>query len=459
MNDLITILYNSLSNDLSLILMTTPSGNKVLQKTHPNLINVLYRIDVKEVNANEMIDIISNLKENIQNEYSITIDDEFIQELIRLCDNYIHWEKFPGKAFKVLFNILNLKKSSSQKLTVEDVYNYFKDLTGLPREIISKNLKLSLNDIKNFFDKSIFGQDEAVNSIIHTILKFKTGLTNENKPISSFLFVGLSGIGKTEIAKTLAKYLFGSQDKLFIYPMAQYRDYDGFLKLFGTGENISETISGYGKLLNDVRTTPFSVILFDEIDQADRNVINALYQILDEGVNIENNGDVVSFKSTIIIMTTNLGMANFFSKNIGFNIELKEEVKLTEDVKNKIIEDLENYFGEPFLNRISKIVIFKPLTKDILNKIVIKNINNLNEHLPGLKNRNIKIEVSDDIIDLIIKYGYSEKYGARKVQKIIDEIIIEPLSEFLSQNPELKDAKINFYIDNEKINYSISSLL
>lgn len=453
-NDILNILNNSLLPNIRFISTTTPEGYKILQKTHPQFINNMIKIEIPPTSPESTQAILFELKSDLENKNNIKIENDVLIEVVRLSNIFIHWENFPGKAFKILSRLISLRKDSI--ITKELLYEYFMDSTGLPEFIIKNDLPLKKEDIKKYFEGIVFGQNEAIDEITNTILKFRTQLIRKSKPIASFLFVGTSGVGKTELAKALSKFLFNSEKKVFIYPMAQYVDQNGYRKLFGTlGGDIYELVSGEGKLINDVRSTPFSVILLDEIDQADKNVINALYQILDEGRFIENNGDVVSFKSTITIMTTNLGMDKFFSKNIGFKSNNKNNADNSiEDIKRAIIQDLENIFKSPFLGRIDKIIIFKTLNKEILSRIINKTINKLTEELYGLKERNIKIDLDENIIDLLIDKGYNLKYGARNIEKVVDNYIITPLANILSENPNLKDKVFHFTIQNREIKYS-----
>ena len=362
-NDLINILNNSLLPDTRLICSVTPEGLKMLEGTHPEFTSGFVKVEVPPTTSEETYRILKNLKEEFQKRKGIAnIQNTMLSELVKLASFFYRSREFPGKAFEILLQVLDDNEGKT-KITTKELYKYLMKETGLPDFFIIKNKPVRVEEIKSYFNEFIFGQDEAIDEVIPAILKFKSRLTEPNKPASSMLFIGPSGVGKTELAKVLAGYLFGSEEKLFIYPMSQYKDADGFRKLLGSPTSqTSELLYGTGKLKKDVKSSPFSVILLDEIDQANRDVINGLYQILDEGKSVENNGDITSFISSIIIMSTNVGMEEFFSEGLGFT---HQNGLRKENLRSKIVSRLEAIFGEAFLNRIEKIIIFNPIDKVI----------------------------------------------------------------------------------------------
>ena len=453
-NDMINILNNSLSPDSKIIASTTPYGLKTLQKIHPQFVNKFLIVNVYPTDVEQTKNILHEIKNNIESKYNVHIKDEVLDELVRLADIFYHWRKLPGKAFEILLKLISLRQNDN--LTLDDLYKFIENDVGLADFILREDCSINENDIRNYFKQFIFDQNEAIDEITSVILRFKTGLTLPDKPVASFLFAGPSGVGKTEIAKLLACYLFKSREKLLIYPMSQYKGEMGFRLLFGrTGVSINEVIQGEAKLIKDVKTSPFSVILFDEIDQASREIFHGLYQILDEGKYIENNGEITSFKSTIIIMTTNIGMDKFFQKKVGFKetdaFLSKEHIGISED----ILRELENYFGTPFLNRINKIIIFKPLSKMAVKKIILKLLEELSQLLPGLKNRELKICLDENLIELIADEGYSEKFGARNIHKTLEKYLINPIASYLANEPQLYKKTFYFYLSEGHVKFEL----
>jgi len=455
-NDMINILNNSLLPDSKIIAATTPYGLKTLQKIHPQFVNKFLIVNVSPTDVEQTKKILHGIKTSIESRNKISIEDGVLDELVRLADTFYHWRRLPGKAFEILLKLISIRQNDV--LTLNDLYKFIQEDVGLSEFILREDYRLNENDIKNYFKQFIFDQDEAIDEITNIILRFKTRLISPDKPVASFLFAGPSGVGKTELAKILASYLFNSKEKLLIYPMSQYKGEIGFRLLFGrTGVSINELIQGEAKLIKDVKTSPFSVILFDEIDQASREIFNGLYQILDEGRYIENNGDITSFKSTIIIMTTNIGMEKFCQKKVGFKEADSSFPKEHASIHDDIIRELENYFGTPFLNRVNKIIIFRPLSKTTVKKIVLKSLEDLTQSLPGLKNRELKIKLDDNLVDLIAEEGYSEKYGARNVHKILENYIIKPIASYLANEPQLNKISFYFYISENEIKFNLVS--
>jgi ATP-dependent Clp protease ATP-binding subunit ClpA len=440
-NDMINIINNSFLPGTRMICSTTPEGLKMIEGVHPEFANKFIKIEVPPTTKEETIEILKSIKLEIQNTYNIIIEDNMLKELVQLTDRFYRSREFPGKAFEMLSRIIN-ENLGKERITIEDLYKHVLRDTGLPNFIIHKSESIDEEKIKNYFNSFIFGQEEAVHEIVLNILKFKTRLNRPDKPVGSFLFVGPSGVGKTELAKVLAKFLFGSEDKLHMYPMSQYNGTDGFKKLLGSpSPEPRDLLYGTGKVLKDVRSSLFSVILFDEIDQASKDVLNGLYQILDEGKIVENNGDITSFVSTIIIMSTNIGMEEFFSKSIGFDSQ-PESKKLI--IRNKVRAKLESVFGEPFLNRVGKIIIFNPLDKNIVKKIVLKIVEDFTKKLPGLVERNLRIELENNVVDFLSDVGYSEKYGARNMYRVIDEYCLNEITTFLASNPQTNNKIFHF---------------
>lgn len=439
--DMIQIINDSIVPTMKIICSTTPEGLKMLEGVHPDFVNKFLKVEISPPTTKEMINILRETKTEIKKIYRIKIDNKFIKELVSMAERFYHTKEFPGKAFDLLFKVAD-ENIEKKELKVSDLYRTIAKDSGLPSFIINKNETIQESEIENYFKNFIFNQDEAIHEIALNIIKFKSGLVRPDRPVGSFLFVGTSGVGKTELAKILAKFLFGSEEKLFTYPMSQYLGIEGFNKLLGTpNSEIKDKLYGTGKLIKDVRSSSFSVLLFDEIDQASKQIINGLYQILDEGRIILNNGDVVSFVNSIIIMSTNVGMEELINSGIGFDAESKQKMTIA---KNKVINKLETIFGEPFLNRIDKIIVFNPLDKEAVKKIVLKNIQDLSKKLPGIYERKITINLDEDVVEFLSEVGYSKKYGARMMRRVVEEYCLGPIAEFIARYPKTKNKVFNF---------------
>ena len=266
--------------------------------------------------------------------------------------------------------------------------------------------------LENVLHKRVIGQDEAINSVADAIRRNRAGLSDENKPLGSFLFIGPTGVGKTELAKTLADFLFNDEKSLTRIDMSEYMEKFSVSRLIGAPPGYVGYDEG-GQLTEAVRRRPYSVILFDEIEKAHPDVFNVLLQVLDDGRLTDGQGRVIDFKNSIIIMTSNLGS------------DLILETKDMSSIKEKINELLKISFRPEFLNRIDEIITFTRLDKKYINAIVRNQIEKLAERL---KDRRINLEVSNEAIEFISDVGYDAQFGARPLKRAIQNYIENTLA-------------------------------
>ncbi|MCR5430818.1 MAG: AAA family ATPase, partial [Eubacterium sp.] len=266
--------------------------------------------------------------------------------------------------------------------------------------------------------KRVIGQDEAVTKISEAILRSKAGVEDPNKPIGSFMFLGPTGVGKTELAKSLAQNLFDDESNIVRIDMSEYMEKFSVSRLIGAPPGYVGYDEG-GQLTEAVRRKPYSVVLFDEIEKAHPDVFNVLLQVLDDGRITDSQGRTVNFKNTILIMTSNIG-SQYLLEGIDDDGNIKEEAEKT------VMDDLKNHFRPEFLNRLDEIIMFKPLTKENIAGIVDLVIDELNVRL---KEKELKVELTDKAKDFVIERGYDPVYGAR------------PLKRFIQKNVETLAAK------------------
>ena len=282
--------------------------------------------------------------------------------------------------------------------------------------------------------KRVIGQDEAVSAVAKAIKRSRMGLKDPNKPIGSFLFLGPTGVGKTELSKTLAENLFGSEDSLIRIDMSEFMESHSVAKLIGSPPGYV----GYdeaGQLTEKIRRKPYSVILFDEIEKAHPDVMNMLLQVLDDGRLTDSQGRTVNFKNTVIIMTSNIGAKHITDrKTLGSVNQEDNEEKEYEGIKKNVMEELKKEFKPEFLNRIDEIIVFHKLEdkeiRQIIN-IMLKNVAKL------LEKQGIKLEVDEKAKDLIAKKGTDKSYGARPLKRAIQTMVEDKIAE------AMLDGKIN----------------
>jgi ATP-dependent Clp protease ATP-binding subunit ClpB len=324
--------------------------------------------------------------------------------------------------------IKNLKTHLiKQEVDQDDIATVLARWIKIPAEKLKESETEKLLNMQKILDKQVIGQDEAVEKITHAIQMHRTGLTDPNRPIGSFLFLGPTGVGKTEAARTLADFLFNDPHKMIRIDMSEYMEKHAVARLIGAPPGYIGYEEG-GQLTEQVRRHPYSVILFDEIEKAHSDVFNILLQILDDGRLTDSQGRTVSFKNTIIIMTSNIGSSLILEANA-----------LTDEVKKQIEGLLHKTFRPEFLNRIDAIVYFKKLSEADVQKIAHLQIALLKNRLAE---RNVKLHISDGAIKRIAELGYSPEFGARPLKRAIQNHITVPISQFLLQHPETQDIHV-----------------
>ena len=319
------------------------------------------------------------------------------------------------------------KQTASPTIGSNEIADIVSGWTGVPVVKLTEQESEKLLHLEENLHKRIIGQDEAVSAVSKAIRRARAGLNEPNKPIGSFIFVGPTGVGKTDLAKALAEAMFGDERLMIRLDMSEFMEKHSISKLIGAPPGyIGYDDNSGGQLSERVRRKPYSVVLFDEVEKAHPDVFNMLLQILDDGRLTDSKGRVVNFKNTIIIMTSNVGASQIKKmSNFGFSSSTEEEGGY-ENMKENINEALREQFKPEFLNRIDDIIIFRKLTKDEAGKICYKIIEGLSARL---SDRNIKLVISDEAMDKILDEGYSEVFGARPLKRTIQKRIEDRLSD------------------------------
>lgn len=318
-------------------------------------------------------------------------------------------------------------KLLKEEVTSEDIATVLSRLTGIPVEKLQASETKKLLHLESILHERVVGQDEAITAVARAIVMHRAGISDPNRPIGSFLFLGPTGVGKTEVARTLADFLFDNPKRLIRIDMSEYMERHSVARLIGAPPGYVGYEEG-GQLTEAVRRHPYSVILFDEVEKAHPEVFNLFLQILDEGHLTDGQGRTVSFKNCIIIMTSNLGSEYML-----------ESPELTEQIKNSIEALLRKTFKPEFLNRIDAIVFFKPLSKQDVEQIAELQIRELKQRLAE---RNITISFDKEVTQLLAERGYQKEFGARPLKRALQEYITAPLSRFLLENPDASEVKI-----------------
>ena len=447
---------------------------------------------VKEPSIEESIEILNGLRERYERFHGVKITDEAITGAVNLSIKYINDRFLPDKAIdlideasarvklhlsksseikemennlksvkerkfqaireKKLFeadkmreeerNILNkLKSSLSQsndeipELTQNHIRKVVSLWTGIPVEKLVSDEKRKLVNMESELHRRIVGQEEAVKTVSRAIRRARSGLKNPNKPIGNFLFLGPTGVGKTELAKTLAEFLFGSENALIRFDMSEYMEKFAVSRLIGSPPGYVGYEEG-GQLTETVRRKPYSVILFDEIEKAHPDIFDLLLQIMDEGRLTDSQGHTVDFKNTVIILTSNFGTGLLKDKAMGFALGEKEAS--FEDKKRKLLASLKEIFKPEFLNRLDDIIVFSPLTlkemEEIVDIIMRKIERNVSES-------NITIKLTNPAKEYLARKGYDSNFGARPLNRLIEKEIEDPIALRILEG-ELKEGDV-----------------
>ncbi|MBO7491619.1 MAG: AAA family ATPase, partial [Bacteroidales bacterium] len=312
-----------------------------------------------------------------------------------------------------------------EKVGADDIAEVVARWTGIPVSKMMQSEKSKLLHLEEELHKRVVGQDEAIAAVSNAIRRSRAGLQDPKRPIGSFIFMGTTGVGKTELAKALAEYLFNTEDAIIRFDMSEFQEPHSVSRLIGSPPGYVGYDEG-GQLTEKVRRKPYSVILFDEIEKAHPDVFNVLLQVLDDGRLTDNKGRLADFKNTIIIMTSNLG-SNIIQENYSDRANLTDE-EVFDRTKAEVADLLKKSLKPEFLNRIDEVVMFQPLSKKEIKEIINLQISQLGDLL---SQRNIKVEFTRYAMDLLSNLGYDPLYGARPLKRVIQKYILNELSKII----------------------------
>ncbi len=338
------------------------------------------------------------------------------------------------------------------EVTAEDIAKVVSRWTGIPVAKMMEEESRKLLRIEEELSKRVVGQDEAIKAVAGAIRRARAGIAEEDRPLGSFIFLGPTGVGKTELARALAEFMFSDEKSLIRFDMSEYMEKHAVSRLIGSPPGYVGYEEG-GQLTEAVKHRPYSLILFDEIEKAHPEVFNILLQILDSGRLTDGRGRTVNFKNTIIIMTSNLG-GEYVKEmsSLGFEVNHKKEKEINQkrkqELKEKILQSLKEYFRPEFINRIDEIIVFNPLSlKDIL-KIVNLQFNKINKRL---ENKGIVLKLTDKAAEFIAKNGYDPEYGARPLKRYIEKYVLDVLADKLISKEIKEGSNVLVDVENDKI--------
>lgn len=465
------------------------------------------KIIVDPSTPEETIQILTQIKDKYEAYHKVLYSQEVIELCVRLADRYITDREFPDKAFDILdevgarsqteqkvpVEIEKLKEDAAQvkvqkmevvkkqnyeqaaelrdkerkvlarleaakkkyesesstlrqPITTEQVYDVVSSMTKIPVSKMSIDDTNALINMDKEIMAKVIGQDEAVEKIVKSIRRNRIGIKDPNRPIGSFIFLGSTGVGKTHLAKQIAKEMFGSEDALIRVDMSEYQEKHSISRLVGAPPGYVGYEEG-GQLTEQVKNKPYSVILFDEVEKAHRDIFSILLQILDDGHATDSLGRKINFKNTLIIMTTNLGVRKLqdFGQGIGFssNKYSNEEAR-----RQILMKELKNFFSPEFLNRIDDTILFQTLTKENIDRIVSLELAKLEKRLHDLK---YNVTFDKSLVDFISKIGFDQVYGARPIKRAIQDKVEDFISELVLTGKLKEGKKLKLKVVEEEV--------
>ena len=465
------------------------------------------KIMVDASTVSETIEILTNVKDKYESFHKVSYSPEIIELCVKLSDRYITDRQLPDKAFDILDEvgarsqteqkipeaIEELKKKAAEikqqkmdvvkrqnyeqaaelrdkerkilvkleqekkkfeeesknnryPITEENVYDVVSSITKIPVSKMSIDDTNALINMDKVIKSKVIGQDDAVEKVVKSIRRNRIGIKDPNRPIGSFIFLGSTGVGKTHLDKQIAKELFGSEDALIRVDMSEYQEKHTVSRLVGAPPGYVGYEEG-GMLTEQVKNKPYSVILFDEVEKAHRDIFSVLLQILDDGHATDSLGRKINFKNTLIIMTTNLGVKKLsdFGSGIGFssNKYSNEEAK-----KQVLMKELKSFFSPEFLNRVDDTIVFQTLSQENINHITKLEIDRL---MTRLSDRKYNVTYNPKLVEFISKVGFDEVYGARPIKRAIQDKIEDFISEMVLTGKIKEGKKINLTVEDEEV--------
>ena len=502
--------------DLQLIGATTLDEFREHIEKDGALTRRFQQVIIEPPSVEDTIKILTNIKDSYESYHKVEYPKETIEQCVKMADRYITDREFPDKAIDIMDEVgsrsqinikppksisnleeeiqkIKLKKGDVVKkqkyeeaaklrdeeritnekleiekekwvesltkektpITPEDVNEVVASMTGIPLKRISGDQGKRMLDMEKEMEKSIIGQEMALEKIAKSLRRNRVGIRNPKKPIGSFMFLGPTGVGKTHIAKKLAEFMFGDEDSLIRLDMSEFQEKHSISRLIGSPPGYVGHEEG-GQLTEKVRRKPYSIVLFDEIEKANKEIYNTLLQMLDDGQLTDSAGRKVNFKNCMVIMTSNVGVKKLSDFGTGVGFGTKSKMEREDEIKESLLTDeLKKQFPPEFLNRLDDVIIFKSLTKEQIGKIVDLEIDKLVKRVTEI---GYTLQINKTAKDYLTDVGYDEEYGARPLNRAIQKHIEDPVSEEILSGrvEEGQTIKVSYSKSKEEIVIKIS---
>ena len=393
-------------------------------------------IRISEPNSEESLEILRGIRQRLERHHHLTIADEALEAAIRLSVRYIGDRWLPDKAIDLVDEAASHVRMQTmtapalpRAVLEDDIAQVVSQWTGIPAASITQDEGRKLLQMEQTLSHRVTGQEDAVKAVSAAVRRSRVGFGDPNRPIGSFLFLGPTGVGKTELCRALAEALFGDEKAMIRVDMSEYMERHAVSRLIGSPPGYVGHEEG-GQLTEAVRRKPYSVVLFDEIEKAHEDVFNLFLQMMEDGCLTDSLGRKVDFRNTVIVMTSNIGAKTITDTRspLGFSAQSKPQGRTDQDIRNLVLKDLRRTLRPEFLNRVDEIIVFHQLSRAVLRQIAQKLLDGVSERIGQA---GVFLSVDDSALDALVQHGFDPLYGARPLRRAIRTAIEDPAAELL----------------------------
>ncbi len=434
------------SGEIRVIGATTQRNYESYLSPKSSFAGLFENIKIPPTTKDQTIKVLADLSLYFFSKYQVRLTYNALKEIYRIADQFIDDREFPRKAIDLMENVISCaKRDSLDVIDKQIVSRVCEGILSIPVATVAKEEKNSLLKLEEVMHQRVVSQDEAISAIVNALKRKRAQVNDSARPIGVFLFLGPTGVGKTEVAKTLAQSYFGDEKAIIRMDMNQYQEPSSIKDFLGQKQTGLDELEG-GQLVKEIKQKPFSVILLDELEKAHKNILNIFLQIFDEGYTKDGMGNIVKFTNSIIITTSN-AEANMIREGLAKNRDWQ-------DLKEEVFESLQKkgIFTPEFLNRFDEVVMFKPLTQDNLRQIA-KNI--IAKMIKDFESKGYLIEINKDVLNILIEKGYQPEFGARPMRRAIQDILENFLADKIIKDEIKKGEK--FVVNKQDLLYNIKN--